>query len=76
MVYPHTRPDGSPLETRVTPDMEHWFCRGGLDLKRIIPLGLLTDAQVVALWNARDMEEQKRCRTGGGAAPASNHSPG
>ncbi len=61
-----------PSDDPLTPAIRHWFCRGGLDLDRILPLGIITEAQILALWAARIDSEREQCKTGGGInVPAS-----
>jgi hypothetical protein len=54
VTYPETRPDGSPLATELTDAIRHWFCRSGIDLASALRNGIINEAQLLQLWNARD----------------------
>lgn len=54
MSYPETRPDGSPLVTEMNDAIRGWFCRSGVILEEALRLGIVTEAQILALWNLRD----------------------
>lgn len=44
------KPNGQPFDTTMTAQMEDWLCRGGVNPRRVVPLGVPLEI-LLLLWN-------------------------